>query len=75
MDGKGAGGKELSREELKKLKEIVKEHPEIGEEERSNTLKHLEEWYIEDQAEGILLEELLERFPFLEGLLMELGLV
>ena len=67
--------KKLSREEVEKLKEAVKEHPTIGEEEKSNTLQHLEEWYLEDQAEGLLLQELLEKFPFLEGVLVELGLI
>jgi len=47
----------------------------LSEEEKSNSFKHIEEWYAEDKAFGTLYEKLAEISPAVEGLLAELGLV
>ncbi len=64
-------------EKLERLKEAIKNHPELSEEEKSNALKHIEEWYIEDQADRYfwneLKEKLLEISTKLEPILAELG--
>ena len=64
-------------EKLEALKEAIKKSPELSEEEKSNALAHIEEWYIEDQADRIvpqmIKEKLLEISAKLEPILAELG--
>ena len=62
-------------EHLEKIKDAIKNSKELSEEEKSNTLKHIEEWIKEDKASGILYEELLEITKKIEPLLAELGLI
>jgi len=47
----------------------------LSEEEKSNSFKHIEEWYEQDQAFGSLYQSLAEISPKVEELLQELGLV
>ena len=62
---------------IEKLKERIKNHPHLTQEEKSNALAHIEEWYIEDQADRVvwrdLKEKLLEISSKLEPILAELG--
>ena len=62
---------------LEALKEAIKKSKELSEEEKSNALKHIEEWYIEDQADRVvpkmIKEKLLEISAKLEPILAELG--
>ena len=60
---------------LEKIKEGIEQHPELTEEEKSNSIKHIEEWYREDQAWGSLIEKLSEISPKVKTLLAELGLL
>jgi len=64
-------------EKLEALKEAIKKSPELSEEEKSNALAHIEEWYIEDQADRVvpqmIKEKLLEISAKLEPILAELG--
>ena len=64
-------------EKLERLKEAIKNHPDLTEEEKSNALAHIEEWYIEDQADKYFWsefkEKLLEISAKLEPILAELG--
>ncbi len=62
-------------EHLEKIKEAIKNSKELSEEEKSNSLKHIEEWIAEDKATGTLYEELLKLTGKLEPILAELGLV
>ena len=61
-------------EELEKIRNHI-EMSSLSEEEKSNSFKHIEEWYAEDKAFGTLYEKLAEISPAVEGLLAELGLV
>jgi len=61
-------------EELEKIRNHI-EKSSLSEEEKSNSFKHIEEWYAEDKAFGTLYEKLAEISPAVEGLLAELGLV
>ncbi len=64
-------------EKLERLKEAIQKNPELSEEEKSNALKHIEEWYIEDQADNyfwkMVREKLLEVSAKMEPILAELG--
>ena len=60
---------------LERIKESIGNSKELTEEEKSNSMKHIEEWYREDQAWGTFIERLREVSPKVEALLMELGLI
>ncbi|SFV50114.1 hypothetical protein MNB_SM-7-1521 [hydrothermal vent metagenome] len=62
-------------EHLERIKEAVKNSKELTQEEKSNSLKHIEEWIEEDKATGILYEELIKLSEKFEPLLAELGLI
>ena len=47
----------------------------MTEEEKSNALAHIEEWYEEDKASGLLIETLVEKFAALEPIFAEMGLI
>jgi hypothetical protein len=62
-------------EHIQQIKDRVKIAPQLSEAEKSETIKHLEEWIAEDKAEGILYEELLEITQGIKPILAELGLI
>jgi len=58
--------------------ETIRNHIEktnLSDEEKSSSFKHIEEWYAEDKAFGMLYEKLAEISPAVEALLAEMGLV
>jgi len=63
-----------TNEELEKIRNHIAKS-NLSEEEKSNSFKHIEEWYAEDKAFGTLYEKLAEISPAVESLLAELGLV
>ena len=68
----------MSNRDIERFKEIrghIESSSKLTEEEKSNTLKHIEEWYAEDQAFGTLYQQLAEISPKVEALLQELGLI
>jgi len=62
------------KEHLQKIKDAVVNSKELNEKQKSDTIKRIEEWMVEDKAFGILLEELLEISEYFETLFAELGL-
>ncbi len=62
-------------EHLERIKEAIKNSKDLSEEEKSNTLKHIEEWIAEDRATGTLYEELVKLTEKIEPILAELGLI
>ena len=62
-------------EHLQKIKDAVKNSNDLSQEEKNNTLKHIEEWIAEDKAYGTLYEELIKITSKIEPLLAELGLI
>jgi len=60
---------------LEKIKENIDKSNELTEEEKSNSFKHIEEWYAEDKAWGTFINELAQISPKIEAILAELGLV
>ncbi len=60
---------------IEKIKERIKESKDLSNEEKSNAVKHIEEWYEEDKAWGTFIGELAKISPKVEAILVELGLV
>ena len=60
---------------IEKIKERVQKSNELSQEEKSNTIKRIEEWYTEDKAFGTFLAELAKISPKVEAILVELGLI
>ena len=60
---------------IEKIKERVQKSSELSQEEKSNTIKRIEEWYAEDKAFGALMAELAKISPKVEAILVELGLI
>jgi len=63
------------KEKLESLKEKVKKHKDMDENEKSNTIKKIDEWLLEDKAEGIFIEELMEISKKIVPILEEIGLI
>ncbi len=64
-----------NHEHIQKIKEEVQKAPHLSEQEKSDTVKRLEEWVAEDKAEGMLYEELFEISQGIKPILVELGLL
>jgi len=62
-------------EKLTQIKDAVIKSKELSEEEKSNTIKHIEAWIVEDKAEGIIADELLAIASGIRPILKELGLL
>jgi hypothetical protein len=59
---------------LEQVKEAV-QNSDLNENEKTETIKRLEEWIAEDKAEGIIYEELVELAAGIKPMLAELGLI
>jgi len=64
-----------NHEHLEKIKDAVINSKELSEDEKTNTIKHIEEWIAEDKADGILAEELIKIANGVKPILAELGLL
>jgi len=62
-------------EKLTQIKDAVMKSTELSDEEKSNTVKHIEEWILEDKAEGIIADELISIASGIRPILKELGLL
>ncbi len=60
---------------LEKIKEAVQNSEVLDESEKSQTMQRIDEWILEDKAEGILYEELIELANGIKPMLAELGLI
>jgi len=60
---------------LEKIQDGIKESTLLTEDEKTQTIKHIEEWLLEDKAEGILYTELTELASGIKPILAELGLI
>ncbi len=60
---------------LEKIKDAVVHSEHLSEAEKSQTIKHIEEWILEDKAEGTLYQELIDLANGIKPLLAELGLI
>ncbi len=62
------------KEHLEKIKDAVINAKELNENEKSDSVKRIEEWVEEDKAFGLLKEELLNISEYFEVLFAEMGL-
>ena len=60
---------------LEKIKDAVENSEILNESEKSQTMQRIDEWILEDKAEGILYEELITLSNGIKPLLAELGLI
>ncbi|MDA3946611.1 MAG: hypothetical protein PF439_08035 [Helicobacteraceae bacterium] len=60
---------------LEQIKEAVTHSELLSESEKSQTMQHIDEWILEDKAEGMLYQELIELVNGIKPLLAELGLI
>ncbi len=60
---------------LEKIKDSIDRSDTLSEDEKSDSVKRIEEWYREDMASGTFMKELSELSPTIKGLLAELGLI
>ena len=60
---------------LEKIKDSIDRSETLTEEEKTDSVKRIEEWYREDMASGTFMKELSELSPTIKALLAELGLI
>jgi len=60
---------------LEMIKESIDKSDTLTQEEKSDSMRRIEEWYREDMASGTFLQELSELSPTIKALLAELGLI
>ena len=63
------------KEHLVKIKDAVVNSDDFSSKEKTDTIKRIDEWLLEDKAEGTFLEELLELASGVRPILKELGLL
>ena len=63
------------KEHLVKIKDAVTNSSDLSSKEKTDTIKRIDEWLLEDKAEGVFLEELLELASGIRPILKELGLL
>jgi len=67
----------MSNKDIQRFQEIrthIDKLP-LSEEEKSNSYKHIEEWYAQDKAFGSFYQELANISPKIEALFQEMGLI
>jgi hypothetical protein len=63
------------KEKLQKVKEHIINHKQMNEDEKSNTIKKIDEWLLEDKADGTIVSELTELSKKVVPILEEIGLL
>jgi len=61
--------------EYTKLKDAISESAILTEDEKMQSVKHIEEWITEDRAFGLIFDELIEVSEAFKEIFKELGLV
>jgi len=67
----------MSNKDIKRFQEIRNhiDRLELSEEEKTNSYKHIEEWYAQDKAFGTIYQDLAAISPKIEALFQEMGLI
>ena len=60
---------------LEQIKEAIQKSEHLSDEDKSQSVKLLEEWILEDKAEGIFYQELIDLTSGVKPILAELGLI
>ena len=63
-----------TKKHLEMIKDRVKTTSKLDDAQKSDSMKRIEEWALEDRAFGILKAELLEVSTFFEEIFSELGI-
>jgi len=58
-----------------KLKEAINQTDKLTQEEKTQSVQHIEEWIAEDKGFGLIYDELIEVSEVFEEIFKELGLV
>jgi len=62
------------KQHLESIKEIIDKSDALSDEQKSDSMKRLEEWVAEDKAFGTLKNELVKISEFFEAVFSELGI-
>jgi hypothetical protein len=62
-------------EHLNQIKDAINSSKELDETQKSETIKHIDEWILEDKADGTLAQELINIASGIRPILAELGLM
>jgi len=65
----------MKKKRIEAIKDSIRNSKKLTDEQKSNSLKIIEEWVAEDKAFGILYEKLMEISAEIEPILIELGLI
>lgn len=60
-------------DKLEKIKDAIHQSTELSDDEKSQSVKHVEEWILEDRAFGTLEQELRKISSYFTELFSELG--
>lgn len=63
------------KEHLNRIKDAISNSKDLKESERTDTIQRIDEWLLEDKAEGMFVEELIEIASGVRPILKELGLL
>jgi hypothetical protein len=63
-----------NKEHLESIKNAIDKTNNLSEDQKSESMKRLEEWIVEDKAFGTLKNELMEVSMFFEEVFSELGI-
>ena len=65
----------MPKERVEEIKYAIVKSDMLTEDEKSQSMKHLEEWIVEDRAFGLIYDELLEVNEIFKEIFKELGFV
>ncbi len=57
------------------LKDAIGQSPDLTDDEKTQSVKHIDEWITEDKAFGLIYDELVEVSEVFKEIFKELGLV
>jgi hypothetical protein len=64
----------MPKERIEEIKTAIVESNMLSENEKSQSMRHIEEWFAEDRGFGIMYNELLEINEVFKEIFKELGL-
>ena len=65
----------MPKERIEEIKTAIVKSDILSEDEKSQSIQHLEEWIVEDKAFGMIYNELLEVNDIFKEIFKELGVI
>jgi len=65
----------VPKERVEEIKTAIVKSDILSEDEKSQSIKHLEEWIVEDKAFGLIYDELLNVNEVFQEIFKELGFI